>query len=161
MIGAVILGLISCESTAVRPAPESTPIFDKAIIPGQRVGPISLCITEAQLYSVMGSPSYHSTRERSGDRLYNYGSTPTGERSTLIAWAGKRTGRIYQVTVKTSDYATPEGIAIGASALEVRAKLGHPRRVTPDGNDTVYDYDGLTLEIDGSGIWSLFIHRDC
>jgi hypothetical protein len=160
LIAVLTSGLTGCESTAPR-APTSNQTFGDKIVPGVSLGPIALCITEGQLYSLMGSPSNTATIR--GRRTYSYGSEPDGSGGGLIAWADKR-DRISQVTMRSGKYATAEGVTIGASELEVRAKLGSPRRAETDNRDeeySTYYYHGLVLLFHSGRIYRLYIWTDC
>jgi hypothetical protein len=50
----LILGCAS--STPISYSPPPTPIFEKQIIPGQRIGPIALGMTPGDVLRILGSP---------------------------------------------------------------------------------------------------------
>jgi hypothetical protein len=87
---------------------------DNRIVAGQRIGPISMGMSKAQVFRVMGDPT-------SSDEIlniYTFGK--------LNVDFGK-TGRVWQIATQNSQFATPEGVRVGDSALAMEAKLGPPK----------------------------------
>jgi hypothetical protein len=92
---------------------------DTLIVPGMSVGPISLGMSPADIYRILGDPA---SVGKDGDfpdgKLYFYnnrGINITVDNSAVV-----------QIAITGTQYATREGIAIGVTELRVSALLGEP-----------------------------------
>ena len=116
----------------VMAAPAAT---DNLIVPGQRVGPIALGMTQAQLAAAMGSP---------GEVLHQ-GSATTYSWGQVAAEIGDNSPGVDLITVNDPRYETPGHIRVGLASLAAAAVLGQPnKKASTQGLDT-FDYDGLTV----------------
>ena len=121
IIAIVLWGCASSSSTSLSGVPPvpATPIRDELIVPGHRIGPVSLGMTLQDLYRTMGN-STSSDRSRDGFR-YEFGS--------LIVDVLAANQKVMSITT-TGSHATREGIGIGSSELAVRATYGTPTRIS-------------------------------
>ena len=116
----------------VTAAPAAT---DNLIVPGERVGPIALGMTQPQLAVAMGSP---------GEVLHQGGAT-TYSWGQVAAEIGDNSPGVDLITVNDPRYETPGHIRVGLAALAAAAVLGQPdKKTSTQGLDT-FDYDGLTV----------------
>jgi hypothetical protein len=93
-------------------------INDNFIVPGERVGSVFLGMTEEQLYTKMGSPAKNFPPNRDGDVLYSY--------MDLSVYVKMATHRVKMIQVTGPAYRTAQGVSIGSSELELKAKVGQP-----------------------------------
>ena len=92
---------------------------DNLIVPGDRVGPVFLGMTDTDLYKKMGEPNRSITFQEgatAGDTAYFYGSL------SVFVYTDHRV-RYVEIG---SGYHTREGAAVGTSKLALRAELGDP-----------------------------------
>jgi hypothetical protein len=124
---------------------------DNVIVPGERIGPVFLGMTDADLYKKFGNP-LESKQTGTGFAAYFY--------STFMVYVGVSTHKVASITTPVgstagySGYATREGIKVGSSALEVQAKL--PQSTlnldSPAPGYSRYNYQtGMVLSLDPSG----------
>lgn len=104
-IWSVAVLAVSCGgNVASVPVPVMPPIFDHTIVFGQRVGPVSLRMTEEQLHSVIAEPvhgmPYSATRTG-----YLYGKL----RMSLVV----ERGVVVQVSPSDGSYRTASGVRVG------------------------------------------------
>ena len=120
----VAIALAACASNSTEdlskvPPPPAVPIRDYSIVPGQRIGPISLGMTEADLYRAMGEPT--KSYSYSSSTAYQFGpNTPS-----VTATVYHSTRKIHVIGTNSRSYSTPEGISVGSSELAARA--AYPR----------------------------------
>ncbi len=91
---------------------------DEMVVPGGRIGPIALGMSAATLFNTLGTPD-ESNRFKDAQAIH-YKSV--GLRTTVL----DSYQQVINVHTDEPRYATAEGIRVGASELEVRAKLGPP-----------------------------------
>ena len=78
-------------------------------------------------------------------------ASPVYQYSGLVVWV--RGERVDHINVSGPDYKTQEGIGVGSTELEVRAKLGRPERVDEHRDssgrkyETYYVYGKLSVEL--------------
>lgn len=125
------LSICACASL---PTPPEQPIHDTLIVPGKRIGPVSLGMTASQLFQTMGSPI--SSFQYDDGRSDN---TFSGE---IIATVHNN-NKVCKVRTYSSRYATEKGLKVGSSALEVRAVMGSPRIVNDVETCFWYKYSGI------------------
>jgi hypothetical protein len=145
----VLLGCATTDRTvsAAPPSPEVVArllaVNDSLVVPGQRIGPVFLGMTEQQLYQKLGAPNETMT----GSATVNY------EYPTLQVCVDATTHLVWEIDTHTSGYSTVEGITLESSGLAVRAQLvgNHGTRSLP-GGITYQDYSsGLTVTLNGRG----------
>lgn len=150
------------------PPPAEPPVFDLLIIPGKRVGPVSLEMTQNQLFAAMGRPTLDETIV-SYDKVWGYqyqiqrldrGAFWVG----LEVQVGRRSERVTWINVGRGNngYRTKEGVRVGTSQREVVEFLGRPVKVEPRAAHSFlnYCYPGLRLDfldnvVIGIGVSSL------
>lgn len=112
-VAAVVLG--GCASM---PEPPAKPIYDSAVVPGVRIGPAALGMTEANMLQWLGEPSKTNSY---GNRDNQYIYADRG------LWIGFEGGRAEGIAASQSRYATSDGISVGASELKLRTTWGQPK----------------------------------
>lgn len=125
-------------------------IDDNVIVPGERIGPVFLGMTDADLYKKFGNP-LESKQTGTGFTAYFY--------STFMVYVDLSTHKVASITSPVgstgySGYATREGIKVGSSALEVQAKLPQStlKLDSPAPGYSRYNYpSGMVLSLDPSG----------
>lgn len=144
IVGLLLAGVLgACAGGGARqdplPAPPLQPVFDSLIVPGQRVGPVSLGMSGAQLLQAVGSPT----------RSNHIGDVTAVSFSNGIS-ANVRDSDNRVTTASTSDerYSTPGGVHSGISEFEVRTRLGSPAGVLDDATtDRYLCYPGMWFGI--------------
>jgi hypothetical protein len=130
----------------VMAAPAAT---DNLIVPGQRVGPIALGMTQAQLAAAMGSP---------GEVLHQ-GSATTYSWGQVAAEIGDNSPGVDLITVNDPRYDTPGHVHVGLAAPAVAAVLGQPdKKTSTQGLDT-FDYDGLTVLVRNNFVMQIRVRK--
>jgi hypothetical protein len=107
-------------------------------VPGPGIGPISRGMTAAELYRILGNPI-----QIRGSELYIF--------SALAVAITDSSDRVSGVGTGDKKYSTREGLRVGSSALEVRAKLGRPDIVNQEGDLLCYN-QGIWFTLDHAGI---------
>jgi hypothetical protein len=142
--------LAGCASTYTNfgdvPPPPATPIRDNLIVSGQRIGPISLGMTAAQLLQALGEP----------DRVDNY-TAGADRRMMQTLWFGSfevhmptlNPQRVTSVRTTDGRYATAQGLRVGSSTLSFSGSLGAPGMIRAQ-NDWCY-VSGLEALFDKDG----------
>ena len=118
----------------------NTPVFDNLIVPGQRIGPVSLGMPAKGLVQAAGSPK--ETR-----RLPN--RTVSEFADGLVAVTRDSDLRVISIGTRDPWYATADGIRAGSSELEVRTHLGATPQVVEDRRNPrirTYCYPGLEVD---------------
>lgn len=117
-------------------SPAAAPIFDKLIVPGKRIGPIALGMPQADVVKILGIPK-QTWVDKDGS-IYNY--------PDLDVRINDKTNSVSSLMTLSSEYATADGIRVGMTEPEVRAKRGKPSRMHKDEHILVYWY-GANLRI--------------
>lgn len=145
-------GLVAgcASSPSLPPPPAEPPVFDRLIVPGKRVGPISLGMTRDQVIAALGLPvetflygggttGLAYQRINNADRSFSTG---------LEVIVGNQSSRVENITVGTgAQYATTQGLAVGMQESKVRELMGAPDKIalrTKHTYDT-YCYPGLRV----------------
>jgi len=137
--------LAACASSDPRLPPPSTtpPVFDHLIVPGTRVGPVSIGMTKDQLFAAMGLPV---------DTIVSYTDVfvhlyqVTNIQGLRVA-VGKSSSRVWYIEVGNENYRTSQGLAVGMQERQVRELMGPPEKVvlkTAHSQD-MYCYPGLRV----------------
>jgi hypothetical protein len=107
---ALLFALIAA-SCAAGPRPVLPPIYDNAIVFGQRIGPVSLGMSEAQLVSTVGEPS--SSVDYKGFR-----SSGPSRRGLVYSKLGLSVvledGTVVRISPSDNRYSTASGIRVTA-----------------------------------------------
>jgi hypothetical protein len=119
------------------PPVEAKPIRDNVIVPGHRVGPVSLGMDMSALYAEMGSPVNTVTGDLAN--IYKYPG--------LEIWVAHRENKVTSIIITGAGYSTAQGVRVGAPELEVRAKYGRPAKFHSDGATSSSCY------VQGLGFW--------
>ena len=114
---------------------------DTLIVPGVRMGPVHLGITDAELYRLLGDPQ---STQVNGDISRNY----IFPNFTVSVSAS--THKVIQVTTTDPSFATADGVKVGSSGLAVAAKLGAPRDACAEDCSISYP-NGVAVGINASG----------
>ena len=132
-----LLVAAGCSST---PRDANAPVFDNLIVPGQRIGPVSLGMPAKELVQAAGSPK--ETR-----RLPN--RTVSEFSDGIVTVIRDSDLRVISIGTKDPWYATADGIRAGSSELEVRVHLGAAPQVVEDRRNPrikTYCYPGLEVD---------------
>lgn len=89
---------------------------DNLIAPGQRIGAASLGMTAADLYNTLGAPANSFSHD--GVTYYNWAG--------LQVRVPSSTQRVESIFAWAPQYRTAQGVGVGSSDLEIRAKFGQP-----------------------------------
>ena len=165
---AVIAGLGGC-ATGKPPEPEAAPqaqpqalpeerIRDRFIIPGDRVGPVSLRMPLRQLITAMGEPVSSTTSRIPGGRpalLYRYADPEASTEGAILVLVREHDQTVYSIRIdRIESYQTREGVRFGSSEALVRASLGKPQsvqRLDADAPRTYCYLNGLAVQMDEAG----------
>jgi hypothetical protein len=117
---------------------------DTLIVPGVRIGPVNLGMSDADVYGLLGDPTQTMTEGVDMGRAIAY----VFPKLTVVV--SKATHKVTQVTTLDPGYATADGIKVGSSGLAVSTKLGIPPGRCQGGCN--YDYpNGISLGINSDG----------
>ena len=120
---------------------------DALIVPGERVGPIALGLSEADLLKAAGVPA--STLRQGNETLYGFGRV-----TAQIGASG-----VDLITVDDPRYETAEHLRLGLAAPVATSLLGQPeRRTTVNGVDTL-EYQGMALIVRNNLVMQIRIQR--
>ena len=133
----MVLSALLSGCVQTRYSPPTTPIFDKLIIPGERIGPISLGMPQADVLKILGTPPKSSIHTDGHSRYYY------ADLTVFIS----RDSRVLRILTNSPEYATAGGIRVGMTEPEVRAKLGKPKSVIDPGSSLLWYTYGSALEI--------------
>ena len=103
------------------------------IVPGKRIGQLSIGMTVQEVYTVMkGADPTETMAGTNGSRLYKWGS----DAKWVSVIIDVKTERVSYVGTNDPRFATKEGIRVGDSQFTLDAKMGPPqRRQIPDDNN--------------------------
>ena len=167
----ILLAIAGCATRKQPPEPVATPkaepqaipeeqIRDRFIIPGERVGPITLHMPLRELITAMGEP-VSSTASRlpgTGGRpalLYRYADPEASAEGGILVLVRENDETVYSVRIdRMESYQTREGVRFGSSEALVRASYGKPQSVLRPQADApgMYCYlNGLAVQMDGTG----------
>jgi hypothetical protein len=145
------LSLSGCAGTPTarptKPAEKVAVIDDNKIIPGKRIGKVSVGMSIVQLLDVMGDPTKEYTNSNGSAASYEYGQ--------LFLGVDHRDQSIASVSTTDSDYKTSSGLGVGSSELRVRAVMGQPLCFARDRHAYFLLYDGIVFNFRGEGITSI------
>ena len=123
-------------------APVIPPIRDHQIVRNQRIGMLSLGMSEADLLKYCGQPTHTLLGTGAESNWARYDFAPVGALSVTLL-----DGRVNSIQVSDPSYAMPNGVHPGSTALEVRALLGTPswQRLINSTTTLCYD-DGTQIQ---------------
>lgn len=135
----------------------STEGSDHLIVPGVRIGPIFIGMTETQLYKTLGNPS-ETVRGNDGTWI-SYMYNDLG----LTAQANPATHKVNMIAIagENSPYSTREGIRVGSSELQIQIlpwKLLEKRLWEPNGRLWRFHYPGIVIETRSGNVSSIFVY---
>ncbi len=154
LLAALAVGLAGCGSAGdVLPDPPAAPIHDHLIVPGVRVGPVSLGMTAPDLYRTMGEPLKTEAMFDGNVTEFSYPG--------FAARVSNRLQRVNYIYVTSPEYATQSGVKVGFSDLAVRASQGNPttyHSVNAQNSSMCYA-DGMALIlrngiVEGLAVWT-------
>ena len=97
--------------------------LDDLIVPGRRVGPVSIGMSESAMRQLMGQPL--ETHQTEDSRMYEF--------AQLSVVVPTKTHRVELVIVPAPFYKTLTGIMVGDDEAKISAALGQPARQTGRG----------------------------
>jgi hypothetical protein len=157
LLGMALLVLASCASSSssltlsAQDHDALMAINDTLIVPGKRIGPAFLGMTELELYKKLGDPT--QTMNNGPYTLYYF--------PTVDVVIQKATRKITQVTASKPEYHTTEGIKVGSSLLEMKAKLVFRNPEVPNNVDAANaDYRtgyGLNLGVTNGRVRAIWV----
>jgi len=95
---------------------------DHLIIPGERVGPISLGMSTQDLYKALGEPTQSVTG--------NDGTWASYSWQDLTVQTDLPSGKVSHISVSGPSYSIDNNLRVGASELALRANLPNPQSTT-------------------------------
>lgn len=133
------------------PPPTEPPVFDHLIVPGKRVGPVSLGMKRDQVLASLGLPvDTYVYPGGSVGLLYERHTNADGSyHDGLEIQVSGRSSQVEYIQIASfnSGYATAEGLAVGMQERKVRELMGPPEKVvlkTAHTFDT-FCYQGLRV----------------
>lgn len=122
---------------------------DNLIVPGERVGPIALGMTEAQLTAAMGDPG----------AVLHQGTITTHSWGLVTAEISDNSPGVETITVNDPRFDTPGHVHVGLAAPAAAAVLGQPdKKNSTQGLDT-FDYDGLTVLVRNNFVMQIRVRK--
>ena len=123
---------------------------DNLIVPGKRIGPVSVGMSVSQLYDVMGEPT-HAEKGRGTERY-------VFEDLEVVVDDGDQS--VNSIAIASSEYATADHIKVGLTDLGVRAKLANlsARLLIKEEADTMtYFTAGMAVVVSGGYVKSITV----
>jgi hypothetical protein len=122
---------------------------DALIVPGQRVGPIALGLSEAELLKVAGVPA--STFRQGNETIYAFGR--------VTAQIGDPSAGVDLITVDDARFETADHVRLGLAAPVAMSLLGQPaKRSIANGVDTL-EYEGLAVIVRNNLVMQIRVQR--
>jgi len=125
-------------------------IKDNMIVPGKRIGPVSVGMSVSQLYDVMGEP----TQTQKGHELDHY---VFEDLEVVVDDADES---VSTVTTQSPDFTTADGLKVGLSVLAVKAKLAKlsgPLLIREEGETSTYYAGGMVVVVSGGQVKSIMV----
>jgi len=127
----------------------AAPAADNLIVPGERVGPIALGMTEAQLATAMGGPS--AVQHQGTITIYSWGQ--------VTAEIADNSPGVETITVNDPRFDTPGHVHVGLAATAAAAVLGQPDKKTSTLGLDTFDYDGLTVLVRNNFVMQIRVRK--
>jgi hypothetical protein len=120
---------------------------DALIVPGERVGPIALGLSEADLVMAAGAPA--STLRQGNQTIYAFGRV-----SAQISQSG-----VDLITVDDPRFETADHLRLGLALPVAISLLGQPaKRTTTNGVETL-EYEGMALIVRSNLVVQIRVQR--
>jgi hypothetical protein len=148
--GVFCLALAACAASGNRNVADEAAKaeLDDLIVPGSRVGPVSLGMSEAALRQLMGQPL--ETYETEDNRMFEF--------KQLSVVVPKNTRRVELVIVPASHYATLLGATVGDSEARIQELYGEPARKTSRGQQVTRCYsNGIVFNIENDVVDNIVV----
>jgi hypothetical protein len=142
LLSALLMTIAS--QSAVMAAPAS----DNLIVPGERVGPIVLGMTAAQLTGALGT-----------GEVQHQGSTTVYSWGLIVAEIGDNSQSVETITVNDPRYDTPGHVHVGLAALAAVSVLGQFNKKTSTQGVDIFDYDGLTVLVRNNFVMQIRVRK--
>src|SRR6185437_3698196 len=113
----------------------AAPVQDTQIVAGERVGPVALGMSAAELAQAVGSPG--DPQHQGSATIYSWGQ--------VVAEIADGSSGVNLITVNDSRYETANHIRVGLAGLAVTAVLGPPASTSTQQGLIALVYDGLTV----------------
>jgi len=133
------------------PPPPPEPIRDFLIIPGQRIGPISVGMTGSSLYKVLGEPNRASTYAANNGRQMQEVWFGTLYARLLL----QNPARVTSANTIDPRYATANGVHVGISQFGLSALVGPPSMTR--GDEWCYS-SGMFIEIQSGKVTRISVN---
>jgi len=155
LVGCALLGSESktdVNSVARKKTPPAmkSVMKDNLIVPGKRIGPVSVGMSVSQLYDVMGEPT--QSEKLRGTERYVF--------EDLEVVVDDADQSVNSVAIASSDYATADHIKVGLTDLGVRAKLTNlsARLLIKEESGTMtYFTAGMAVVVSGGYVKSITV----
>lgn len=108
-------------------------LSDTVIVPGDRIGPLVLGMTEAEIIAAAGQPEQRLMQGR--DTLYSWGLV------TARIPAGAM--GVDEIVVMDTRYLTSQRIHVGSTDIAVTTSFGQPMKRAAASGLVTLDYDGI------------------
>ena len=140
------LGMIAGLANAALAAPAPR---DTLIVPGMRVGPIALGMSQDELNASVGVPG--TQRQEGAVATLSWGE--------VSAQMGQSPATVDAIVVNDGRYETADHIRVGLSALAAVVVLGQPPNITTVSGIRNYEYDGITIATRNNLIVQIRVHK--
>lgn len=133
--------LTACAGPRLSPAERTSllAVKDTVIMPGQRIGPVFIGMTEAELYDHLGSPAQTVHGDDSSRVDYDWSDIGVG--------VNTRKHVVVSVYATGTRYATAGGVTVGTTELELMARLGAPSATAQADFDVTHYCFGKGLQV--------------
>jgi len=131
VIGAAVAGCGGRGTEVARtPPPDCVPQRDNLIVPGCRIGPIAIGMTNEDLLRTLGPPRLSRDQGKFVSNQYD----------SLKITAMVEGGRVGWLFTTDPRYHTAAGVRVGSSIMEATVSLGEPawKRTNPHSGDAGY-----------------------
>ena len=140
-------------------------VNDHLIVPGERIGPVFIGMTEAQLYQKLGNPST-TTRGNDGTWVrYEYDSLVLGIQVNPSTHKVNYVDNYFfggaRGDVKDFPYSTSEGITVGSSELQIQTlpwKLYSKQQAQYAPQCWTFQYTGIRIGSCDGKVTSIGVH---
>lgn len=132
---AIVLTMLFFGVGGIAPASAQTLLTDTVIVPGERIGPITLGMTEAQLIQAAGQPDQRLMQGR--DNLYSWG--------LLTARIPAGGPGVDEIVVMDTRYLTAQRFHVGSTDAAVTANFGQPTKRSNQSGLITLDFDGISI----------------
>jgi hypothetical protein len=139
-----LMGLAVTGAAAAAPAPRDT-----MIVPGERVGPITLGMTPTELASATGAAP--QTLQQGKDTIYSWGD--------IAAQISEGASGVDVIMINDPRYETSSHIRVGLASPAAVAVLGEPMKRTSSPGIEMLDYEGLTVMVRNNLIAQIRIRK--